>query len=534
MEHHPNEEDPKEHRPNKELDRDHAVTRFPSPDPHATPSTGEEAPSNGQVSETPPVQATEQEATPAPVTPPTPVTPSPLLEPYHDTAAFWHLPLDKEVFHDTPLLVNQRLADAERVVIQMESYLRYAGYEVEAGELRMNYTQWVKIPATQYELLRHELEPRRQKYTEELEQVQRDIEKAQAEFIETMAQAKISIPEPPKPKKRSKVPPAPEPISPRLVERALQNDFTSDDEVCGEQGVAPVSSRGSVWNTVGQWIFELAAPLAAGLLLGVNLGVIVGLLSLKVIQRGESLWLVVLAAIIGLFVEKLVGNTAYSLASSAAQASEQRDALDTKKPFPSMRSVWRLAFFIIVIVMLTIAIATVDALGLLMLYEERRSEVQLFGALESAAVPIWLFFIAGLIISAPYIVYKSVKGWREPEIRQREARIAYLRQKHVEQRRGELAVQSAFVKAQVVQNLYERRNWLTQQLEQIVTRLDSARTECIGSTQRFRDYWDSLVEQLRRERAPYALDGIRRDGRFHSRRPQGETFLQRIKGLFQR
>lgn len=546
-----------EHYHNEELDATRAAAQVPTPETRETPSAGEPAAQNGQVEEATPTAETPktpsaaeqaaqdgqvEEATPAPQAPPSGEeatlalsAPSPLPEPYPAAAPFWHMPLEPGVFHDTPLIAHRQLADAERIVLQMESYLRNAGYEVEAGELRMHYTQWVKIPAVQYEQLRHELEPLRQEYRQELQQTQKAIEQAQAEFTKAMAAAKIPFPEPPKPKKRSKTPPAPEPISPQLVERALKADFASDDEVCGEQGVAPMSSKGTVWTTVGQWLFEIAAPLAAGLLLGINLGVIVGLLSFEVLQRGEALWLVAAAAIIGLFVEKLVGNTAYSLASSAAQASERRDALDTATPFPSMRSVWRMAFFVVVVGLLTIAIATVDALGLHMLYTERRQqEAQLGSGATGEELPLWIFFIAGLIISAPYIVYKAVKGWREPEIRQREARVAYLHWKHVERRREEPAVQHAFAKAQEVQNLYERRDWLTHELEQIEARLDSARTECIGSTQKFRAYWDSLIDWLSKERAPYAHEAMRRDGQFRRSRAQGETLIQKLKGLFQR
>jgi len=335
---------------------------------------------------------------------------------------------------------------------------------------------------------------------------------------------------PPPPKKRTKQPPAPEPISPLLVERALQADFAHEDEVCGEQGIAPVSSKGNVLVTVGQWLFEFFAPLAAGLLLGVNLGVITGLVTLEVLQRGEALWLVALAAVIGLFVEKLVGNTAYSLMSSAAMASEKRDAIGDTEPFPSMRSSVRTAFFMAIIALMTVAIATVDALGLHMLYQERQQEAQLAGGGGGEQVPLWVFFIAGLIISAPYIVYKAVKGWREPETRQREARITYLRWKHVDRRREEPAVQQAFVKAQEVENLHQRRETLVAELEHIERRLDAARTECVGSTQKFCDYWDGLVAWLRKEQAPYA-----HAPRYApQRRGSNETLLQKLLGLFRR
>lgn len=452
--------------------------------------------------------------------------PSPLIEPYTAAAPFWHMPLEPGVFHDTPLLIHSQLADAERVTLQMESYLRHAGYEVEASELRMHYTRNVKIPAVQYEQLRHELEPLRAERLRELKETQRELEQAQTEFMQAMAAAKIPLPESPKPSKRAKTPPAPEPISPQLVEKALRADFASDDEVCGEQGVAPVSSKGNVFTTVGQWLFEFFAPLAAGLLLGVNLGVITGLLSLEVLQRGEALWLVALAAVIGLFVEKLVGNTAYSLAASTAQASERRDGMETASAFPTMRSAVRIALFTAIVTVLVVAIALVDALGLHMLYQERQAEARLTGGASDEEVPFWVFLIAGLIISAPYIVYKSVKGWREPEIRQREARVAYLHWKHVERRREEPTVQQAYLKAQAVQNLHQRRERLEAELGRIEARLDAARAECIGATQRFCDYWNDLVAWLSEEQAQ----------RTHTphRRADNETLLQKLLSAFRR
>ncbi|MCS7301737.1 MAG: hypothetical protein NZ556_09325 [Fimbriimonadales bacterium] len=503
-----------------ELEPTHAAAQLPVPETPA-PSAGA-AETNGVASE----RALEPK--------PTGYEPSPLIAPYPNAAPFWHLPLEPTVFYDTPLLAHQQLADAERIVLQLESYLRKAGYEVEAHELRMQYTHWVKIPATQYELLRAELEPLRKEYQQSLQETNQSLEQAKQAFMQAMATARIPLPDAQPQGKRRHAPPQPELITPALVERALRADFASDDEVCGEQGVAPVSSRSTIWTTVGQWLFEFFAPLAAGLLLGVNLGVITGLLSLEVLQRGESLWIVALAAVIGLFVEKLVGNTAYSLASSAAQASERRENIDAAAPFPTMRSLWRVALFAVVTVVLTVAIATVDALGLHMLYTERRQEAQLTGGASGEEVPLWVFFIAGLIISAPYIVYKAVKGWREPEIRQREARVAYLHWKHVERRREEPAVQRAFEQAQVVQNLEERRARLQSELERMEARLDAARTECIGSTQKFRAYWDELIAWLSQQQRASAFGYSSAASSRRPRRQSGETLLQKLLGLFRR
>lgn len=458
-----------------------------------------------------------------------PIEPSPLIEPYPHTSTFWQLPLEPNVFYESPLLVHQQLADAERVVLQMESYLLHAGYSAEASDLRLRYTQWVKTPAREYEQLRHELEPKREAYTQQLEQIERALAEAQTAFMQAMARAKIPLPLPEEKKRRHKKPQPPEPIRPALVEKALKADFASDDEVCGEQGIAPVSTRGNIWTMVGRWLFEFGAPLFAGLLLGVNLGVIVGLLSWETLQRAEALWLVVLAAIIGLFVEKLVGETAYAVAASTAMASEKRNTLPNTEPFPHMYSLLRVGIFIIAVVVLTAAVALVDAIGLYTLYKERMQEAQLTGAAATEEFAFWVFLLVGLIVSAPYIVNKAVKGWREPEIRQREARIAYLHWKHVERRRQEPEVQEAFVRAQEVQNLHDMREQLLHTLDDIKARLDSARINCIGNTQRFVEYWHALVEHIKREQAPYApRNGLLRARTNHS------TLLNRLLEAFRR
>jgi len=507
----------KEH---NELDANRAAAHLPASAPESVAPTHAEG--NGVASDTtvqqPPAAPSRDDS----------FAPSPLIEPCSHAAPFWHTPLEPNVFHETPLIVHSRLADAERIVILMESYLRKAGFEVEASDLRMRYTHWVKIPATQYEQLRHDLEPLRTEYQQQLRATESAIQQAQIEFTQAMAVAKIPMLVPTASQKRIEQLRLTEPISPLLVERALQADFASDNDVCGEHGVAPISSKENVWVTVGQWLFDLFAPLAAGLMLGVNLGVITGFIPPSALTKPDYLWAVVLVAIIGLCVEKLVGNTAYSLMASAAINSERRDAIGAVEPFPHMRSTARSLFFLVIVMLMTTAIVVVDGLGLHMLYEENMRKAQFKGIIVGAQVPMWLFFVAGAIISVPYIAYKAVKGWRELEIRQREARIAYLHWKHVDRRREEPAVQQAFAKAQAVQNLHQQREMLSAELEHIEKRLDSARTECVGSTQRFCEYWDELVAWLRKEQASHAYAPYYTP----RRRGSNETLLQKLLGLF--
>lgn len=193
-----------------------------------------------------------------------------------------------------------------------------------------------------------------------------------------MATAKIPLPLPPAPKKRTKQPPAPEPISPDLVGAPCRRTPPTRTRYAVSRASPKFRLKKAGGRRSGSGCSSCAA--GGGTAAGGQSGRDYGTAEPEVLQRGEALWLVAMAAVIGLFVEKLVGNTAHSLMASAATASEKRDAIEVAEPFPTMRSGWRVAFFLLVITVLTVAIATVDALGLHMLYEERQLEAQLTGA----------------------------------------------------------------------------------------------------------------------------------------------------------
>ncbi|MEN3002491.1 MAG: hypothetical protein ABDI19_11705, partial [Armatimonadota bacterium] len=151
-------------------------------------------------------------------------------------------------------------------------------------------------------------------------------------------------------------------------------------------------------------------------------------------------------------------------------------------------------------------------------------------------LPFWVYLIAGCVVSLPYLIYKAKIGWRQAEMRLRDARIAYLRWKHVEERRSEPEVQAALQLAQEVVSLQERLQLLKAHLQGIKERLDAARSQAVGCHQQFVQYWETLRDQLVAQR-----DGVPQGGRgraipFNRRAVEEhpDTLLRRLLRVFGR
>jgi len=378
----------------------------------------------------------------------------------------------------------------------------------------------------------------------QMEQAQQEWEQKCNEFIEQMARARLPLPQ--TVKRRHPSIEEPIPATPRLVEEALTHDFATHEEICGQHGVIPTREKAGWWaifSQVGQWLMELLAPLAAGLILGVNIAVITGFLRLEDFRQGRQLWLVALAAIIGFFIEKLVGTVCHSVTSSLAQSSERPLETPEASPFPRLRATLILTVLSLFVLLLAAAVVTVDALGLRMLHEQAVQQAKLLGTQAAEILPFWVYVIAGCVISLPYLIYKAMLGWRQSEIQLRDARIAYLHWRHVEQRRSEPEVQAAFRLAQEVVGIQERYKWLQERLAEIAEeeeadkqRFDSARVQATGCQREYERYWESLRDRVIAQR-----DGAQpaRWGRLvpFNRRVQQEppdTFLRQLMRLFGR
>jgi hypothetical protein len=468
---------------------------------------------------------------------------------FEQMSRFWLEPLPPRTYIEPPFYPNDHAPMTEQAVRDKQQLLRSMGYEAEAIDLEFKFRTLVQAPGDEFERLRSELWPRfqqRQQIREALEaqmkQAQQEWEQKCNAFIEQMARARLPLPQ--TVKRRHPSIEEPIPATPRLVEQALTHDFATHEEICGQHGVIPTREKAGWWaifSQVGQWLMELLAPLAAGLILGVNIAVITGFLRLEDFRQGRQLWLVALAAIIGFFIEKLVGVVCHHLTSSLAQSSERPVETSEASPFPRLRATPILTVFSLLVLLLAAAVVTVDALGLRMLHEQAVQQAKLLGTEVAEILPFWVYVIAGCVISLPYLIYKAMLGWRQSEIQQREARIAYLRWKHVEQRRSEPEVQAAFRLAQEVVGIQERYKWLQEQLAEIKEqdeadkqRIISARTQATGCQIEYKQYWDLLQAWLRAQRDGVLLGRPGRAIPFNRRawNEPPDTFLRRLMRLF--
>ncbi len=480
--------------------------------------------------------------TPAPVPAPTangePQTPAVNLPAYQETAPFWQMPLEPKQYTSPPVLNAQNLQQMEAEILQLDAYLHGAGYEVERHEIRTLFYGKVVATAQEYEFLRRELEPQRRAIEGQLRDIEEQIRQAEEQFAQKFAEARLPVPhdETPK-KKRQKTaqPPPPALITPEYVERALREDFARMDEIAGEQGIAPPRDRGGFLASlypVGQWLLEFFAPLFAGLILGVNIGVITGLITLTDLTQLANPVMVLIAMLVGMFIEKLAGNGYYHVASTISNASERRgDVPNANSEIPRLKIVFALAFLAPFLLLISIAMVVVDGLGLRMLHEEAIRNAQIGGGEAGEVLPFVVYLIAGAIISLPYLIYKAVMGWRSTEIRQREAYLSYLSWKHIEERRNDATVKEVFGLAGKLVALRNQHAQLSQTLQQIKARLDSARTAAIGVQEEFMHYWHGLIDRLKAERDGY-LNGSARNGRAAHAHNEPKTLLSRVLSAF--
>jgi len=511
-------------------------------DEHA-PLDNEQAPPADQAAVQMPSEGVAEETNGVADTHAAPPAPSEHPVRFERTSSFWQHPPPPATVRNLPpgTYIHPPFypsaPQTEQELRQRQQYLRQAGYEIEATELGFQFRRLVQAPGYEVERLRHELEPERLRLQEAIAQTKRELAQKENQFIQQMAKARLPLLSSSRKRRDGQVGlPA---FTPSLVEEALTHDFATADEICGQHGVTPTSERESGWamlNRIAQWLTELFAPLSAGLILGVNIAVITGFLRLEDFRQGRQMWLVALAAFIGFFIEKLVGTVYYQLANALAQASERPFEEETARPFPRLHNAFALSVLGLFALVLGAAVVVVDALGLRMLHEQAVQQAKLLGTEAGEVLPFWVYLIAGCVISLPYLVYKAMMGWRQGELRLREARIAFLRWKHVEERRGDPEVQAAFRLAQEVVGLQDQLDSLEKSKKEIQDRLDSAQTQVRGCQAEFAQYWQTIYEQLIAHRDGVSLARGGRPLPFN-RRAMGEqpdTLLRRWMRMFRR
>ncbi len=426
-------------------------------------------------------------------------------------ASFWQKPLGDFRFARPPL-PKEFQKEWERPIDVIRQILHDENHPQEMADLDLNTTILLRVPAEEYDEVRRELEPRLQELESRTRASRNRLEAIQQSIISQPASTGV-LPLPTRPG---------ELILPQHLAKALREALPTDEELSGQYGVVPPEEE-SVLQKAGRWLFEMIAPLTAGLMLGVNTLVIMGFLHLEDFRRGEQLWLVALATLVGLVIEKLIGEACYQLTRSFAQSCEQplttggepfphlrsewmraafspfvpmlEQSLTTNgEPFPRLQLGWMRAVFSPLILLLSAAVALVDALGLRILHEESIRETELLGVSLGALLPFWVYLIAGCIASMPYLLYKATRGWRTAEEHLRRARYEWLRRSYLKQLISTSAVQEALVQAQeTAVLLHHTLPQLEAEQETAKERLDAARVQAIGCLRQFLEYWNQLL-----------------------------------------
>lgn len=449
---------------------------------------------------------------------------------------FWETPPEIDSWYNPPLPIGGMEPHSEKLLAEMRESIEKFGLPAHAIDLLWQYR--VGAESAQRELQRvyeqtenylHNLSDREHALAEELKTTREA-------YVKSFAKAGLAWPHEPPPHTKQQTQDLHAPLivghefTPAQVEEALMHDVPTEEEMAGAHGIEPTSTKMSLLARVALWVLELFAPLASGLLLGLNAGVITGLLDLTDLKRGDRLWLLATAAIIGFCIEKLLGETHYNLFASLSRRLEPAPTASSQPAIARHRSVGVLIPLFLMLGVVDIAVIAVDALGLRMLHSQHIRDQQFIGVATDSLLPMYVYFLIGTIISMPYLLYKSMKGWKESEIRLRESTLFHLQRAHLEKRRAEAPVQEAFALAQRSVDLNQELHRLRQAIDAIRKLRDAARVAATGEANRFQRYWDSLVQTLE---PPRESNSKNRKAKPADQEPR-PSFLSRILGAFRR
>lgn len=154
---------------------------------------------------------------------------------------------------------------------------------------------------------------------------------------------------------------------------------------------------------------------------------------------------------------------------------------------------------LLVLLALAAGIVTVDALGLRLLQKEV-IEQTFAENVEELLQPMWVYIVAGAVISLPYLIFKFMNAWRNSSDNLREARIALLAQRYLSERRQNESVCEAFAAAQRYRDLSAEVERIEKEIQVVQTRHDRARDAACEEAKRFIERWDEVIAMLQQTR----------------------------------
>ncbi len=305
------------------------------------------------------------------------------------------------------------------------------------------------------------------------------------------------------------------PVTVQSVEAGLQKETPTLERVAGHHGVSPAHKDTSLLKTISSGIFGFIAPLVSGFMLALCLGTLVGLVDMKALKRPElrlsDYFPFLVSALLGFVVVYLMGELYYTAIHALTRALEERDETKRLGVLPSR---YRAALGVAVLlltgaVVLGCAEVAAEAMGLRALHLTRIADLDIRGVTEHE-LPMFLYVLIGLLISGPYLLYKSAKAWNHHDLNLRHAWLLHQQEEWVRDRRGQEAVQRAFHQARVLEQATARLELVKSHEEaarsrrtelntvalspEMRVRLDEARGAAVGEAARLHQMIEQLVE----------------------------------------
>ncbi|HLI48727.1 MAG TPA: hypothetical protein VKV18_08585 [Chthonomonas sp.] len=433
------------------------------------------------------------------------------------------------VWHVPPIgLSAEERARQEALLNQLEGHFR--DFPRRFWLLRWNY--WTRAVAATEEQLAVEdevqelLEQLKAENTKEQERLERQIEllreqetelkmellQERRRFAESVGQAGLRLPDGLLKREVASRDGEQRPsaaVEPRKVIEALE-EIPDLDEIAGEHGVRPEEQKG-FFALLLNLFMQILAPLVAGLLLALCLGTLVGLLDLDTLLRADGLPRLGVAAALGFVIVYLMGEIYHAVVGMLSRSLETNDSA---VKVPRLREQTTIAVLCLMgALVLGLAEVTAEGMGLRMLHHQqilREERVQEMRSNQDHEMPLPVYMLIGLLISGPYLLYKSTKGWSEVEDQMRRAWLRHRQRAVMEARAKDPAVQELLQHAYSLEGMEKTLQELKAELadmeqrrlslsmptlpDVVRERRQAARAAAVGEANRLQQALENLIE----------------------------------------
>ncbi len=337
---------------------------------------------------------------------------------------------------------------------------RAAAAQEESETLERDSRNFLKTETERAEPEKRRLDADIARLVEERKGLEKSLEAQQEDFAEIAGRAGL-VPETGA-------------VSIQRIEAALQRQMPSLERIAGQHGVSPAHRDTGLGKVITSALFGFLAPLVSGFMLALCLGTLVGLVDMKALKRPElhlsDYYPFILSAVLGFVIVYLMGELYYTAIHALTRALEERDEARRPGSLPSRyRAALGVAMTLLVgAVVLGCSEIAAEAMGLRALHLARIADLEIRGVTEHE-LPGLLYALIGLLISGPYLLYKSAKAWNHHDLHLRHSWLLHQQEEWMRERRGQEAVQSAFRQAHILEQT-------TAHLELVKTREEEART----------------------------------------------------------